>query len=230
MDNNTLYRIVVMLTLAFTACKNSSNNSDMVQIEEPVLEEKTVAVHRFVPPEGWTEITDEDDSFYTDIRYATNNNFVNEIMYDCGKCFLRNEVAEKLFKVRAEMKAKGLAIKLFDCYRPTPVQQKLWDKVPNASYVTPPWRGSQHNRGVAVDLTLTDEEGKQLDMGTAFDFFGEEAHHTYKEHSKSIEENRSILKNSMERNGFSSIRTEWWHYSIAEMKELEVSHWEWECE
>jgi len=216
------------------ACKNNTIESQEAVTEKHdnelnVIEKPSVA-QTFKTPDGWQELTNDTSDYVTDIRYATTNNFVNEIMYDCGKCFLRNQAADALHNVARQLMKKNLRIKLFDCYRPGPVQQKLWDKVPNASYVTPPWRGSQHNRGVAVDLTIVDANNKQLDMGTEFDFFGEEAHHTYTKHSDEIQENRTLLKTLMEQNGFAPIRTEWWHYSIAELNHLEVSQWEWECD
>ncbi len=197
-------------------------------VKEPIAKEPVKP--SFKAPDGWREISSDTPGFVTDIKYATTDNFVSEVMYECGKCFLRNEAANSLFSVAAELKKKNLKIKLLDCYRPAPVQQRLWNKVPNASYVTPPWRGSQHNRGVAVDLTIVDANGEELDMGTSFDFFGEEAHHTYTGHSEEIQQNRTLLKTLMEHFGFASIRTEWWHYSIAQLKHLDVSEWEWECE
>jgi len=234
--------IIVMCALVFSCKSESVQPSDTSQSkakELPVtLRTDTVSyrkkepkvINRFLAPEGWREITAADEGFFLDIRYATSNNFVNEVMYDCGKCFLRSEVADQLLQIRDELQKKNLGIKLFDCYRPAPVQEKLWEKVPDASYVTPPWRGSQHNRGAALDLTITTATGEQLDMGTAFDYFGEEAHHTYDRHSAEIQANRTLLKSLMEHYGFSSIRTEWWHYSIASMKGLAVSRWEWTCE
>lgn len=242
MLKNTLL-IFVCLICCHPACKHDSKNvsaiqtvdEDQKQVDMPTDDLDTKAEtkmieSRFEAPEGWIEFTDQTPGFVTDIRYATDNNFVNSIMYDCGKCFLREQAGMALYLVAAELSQYDLGIKLFDCYRPAPVQQKLWDKVPNASYVTPPWKGSQHNRGVAVDLTIVDEAGNQLDMGTRFDYFGEEAHHTYKGHPARVHQNRMLLKSTMEQFGFASIRTEWWHYSIKELQSLEVSDWEWECE
>ena len=124
----------------------------------------------------WTEVTMLDDRLSLDLRYATTNNFVEEKMYDCPRCFLRPEAALALKEVHSELISKGYHIKLLDCYRPKSVQEKLWAKVPNASYVTPPKKGSMHNRGYAIDVTLLDKAGNELDMGSPFDFFGREAH------------------------------------------------------
>ena len=226
--------LIVIICIFCFACKSDKSNEtpaeSVIQLETKIEEPLEIIKERFPAPEGWVELTNSTPGFVTDIRYATTQNFVESVMYPCGKCFLRTRTAEALQQVASELQKKNLGIKLFDCYRPGPVQQKLWDKVPNASYVTPPWKGSQHNRGAAVDLTIVDQNGQQLDMGTAFDFFGEEAHHTYTKHTAIIHDNRTLLKTLMEHFGFSSIRTEWWHYSIKDMQSLEVSQWEWTCE
>lgn len=176
----------------------------------------------------WSELT-KDDGFVLDIRYATTNNFTKKQIYDCGKCFMRPEAAEKLKTIRAELKEKfGYDIKIFDCYRPGPYQQRLWDIVPNPDYVTPPHKGSMHSKGLAIDLTLIDKEGNELDMGTAFDFFGPEAHQGYN-HSDAVKRHRWILRSTMEKHGFGSIRTEWWHFSY-KGKSYPLDKWVWDCE
>ncbi|MFT4666359.1 MAG: D-alanyl-D-alanine dipeptidase [Polaribacter sp.] len=177
----------------------------------------------------WAELLRLDDSYILDLKYATEDNFVKEQLYECPRCFLRPVAAAALQKIHDSFKAKGFHIKLLDCYRPARVQQRLWDKVPNASYVTPPWKGSMHNRGLAVDLTLVDENGTELNMGTAYDFFGRKAHHTHTDLPKKVLENRKLLKTTMEKFGFKSIRTEWWHYSYVG-KRFEIDDMEWECD
>lgn len=178
--------------------------------------------------EGWVELT-SDDYTKLDLRYATENNFVDEQMYNCGRCFIREEANTSLTKIREELKQKGVGIVLYDCYRPKPVQQKLWNKVPNASYVTPPSRGSMHNRGVALDIGLIDKDGIIMDMGTEFDFFGREGHHDYYDHPEEVLKNRKLLKTTMEKHNFASIRTEWWHYSYI-VGEYEIAEWLWDCQ
>lgn len=175
----------------------------------------------------WTELTAE-DGYVIDIKYATSDNFVKEVIYPCGRMFLRPAVATALAQVRKELLAKGYKLKLFDGYRPRPAQQKLWDKVPNRNYVAPPSEGSMHNRGVAIDLTLADPDEKEIDMGTPYDFFGPEAHHDYTSHSKEILAHRLLLKSVMEAHGFQSIRTEWWHYSFTK-RSYPLEEWLWSC-
>lgn len=178
-------------------------------------------------PKGWVEIQDQ-EGIINDIRYATTNNFVGEQMYECGRCYLTERAADQLMKVHTELQLKGLGLKLYDCYRPKPVQQKLWDKTPNPSYVTPPWKGSMHNRGLAIDLTIIDAGGEELNMGTEYDYFGREAHYDNLDLPKEVVSNRVMLRKIMEHYGFEGIRTEWWHFSLPE--DLDVAAWEWECE
>lgn len=176
----------------------------------------------------WIELIRLDESIVLDMRYATTNNFVDEQLYDCGRCFLRPEAAKALVLVNQQLQKQGYHLKMFDCFRPLPVQQRLWDKFQNPSYVTPPSKGSMHNRGLAVDLTIVDQSGTELDMGTEFDFFGKEAHHTYTGHSDVINQNRQLLKKTMENFGFKGIRTEWWHYSYTK-KSYKLSDMLWPC-
>ena len=204
-------------------------NKDSILIDTIVqdLEEKNIVPD--YDTSKWTELALADTSILLDIRYATTNNFVQEQLYDCARCFLRPEAAKALAQANAKLKAQGYRFKMFDCFRPLPIQQKLWDKFENPSYVTPPSKGSMHNRGLAVDLTIVDKDGTELDMGTEFDFFGKEAHHTYTGHSEDIQQNRRLLKETMESFGFRGIRTEWWHYSYSGSK-YELSEMEWACD
>jgi D-alanyl-D-alanine dipeptidase len=121
-----------------------------------------------------------------------------------------------------------LYLKVFDCYRPGPYQQRLWDKVPNPDYVTPPAKGSMHSRGAAVDLTIVDSTGKELNMGTEFDFFGVEAHTDNLNLPAEVLKNRQILRDAMEAAGFGGIRTEWWHFSYRQ-KQFPLSDYVWPC-
>lgn len=176
----------------------------------------------------WTELIRLAPDIQLDLRYATTNNFVEEKMYDCGRCFLRPEVARAVVQVYRQLQARGYGLKMYDCFRPHPIQWKLWEKVPDPRYVTDPDKGSMHNRGAAVDLTLTDSLGRELDMGAPFDYFGQEAYHTFTDLPDSTLTRRQLLKSVMEANGFRAIRTEWWHYSYTE-KSYPISDMLWKC-
>jgi D-alanyl-D-alanine dipeptidase len=106
----------------------------------------------------------------------------------------------------------------------------MWKIVPNPDYVANPSKGSIHNRGGAVDITLVDTNGKELDMGTAFDFFGIEASHNYQNLSQEIKSNREFLKTIMIQNGFNSLDSEWWHYNLKSALNDKVSNAKWKCD
>jgi D-alanyl-D-alanine dipeptidase len=180
------------------------------------------------PDSNWIEVVKLDSTIVLDMRYATDNNFVEVVLYDCARCYLNHSVAQEIVKVHRTLRSQGLGLKLFDCYRPLIVQEKLWSIMPNASYVTPPARGSMHSRGLAVDATIVDQMGNELDMGTDFDFFGRKAHQDNFDLPQSILENRTLLRSTMEEFGFRSIRTEWWHYSYS-LPGQKIAEWKWDC-
>jgi D-alanyl-D-alanine dipeptidase len=177
---------------------------------------------------NFSDVTALDPSIKLDIRYATANNFTKSKIYDCPRCLLRPEAAKALVKAHKALQKKSLGLKMFDCYRPRPYQQRLWDKVPNPDYVTPPAKGSMHSRGAAVDLTIVDKNGKELDMGTPYDFFGKEAHTDNTSLPAHVLANRKLLREALEAVGFKGIRTEWWHFSF-QGKDFPLSDYVWPC-
>lgn len=148
-----------------------------------------------------------------DIRYATATNFLKRQVYPANKCYLRRPVAERLAKVQADLRKDGLGLKVWDGYRPLSVQRAMWKLKPDNRYVANPANGSQHNRGAAVDVTLVDGAGRELEMPTRFDDFSEKAHVDYKGVTKVATANRERLQSVMKRHGFRSLATEWWHFS-----------------
>ena len=177
----------------------------------------------------FVRLKDLSPDFVYELKYATPDNFLKQAVYDCGECYLRKSTAEALVKANEAFKQLGYRIKLFDCYRPLSVQKKMWKILPGTHYVANPAKGSKHNRGAAVDLTLVDAQGKELNMGTPFDFFGKEAHHTYTEHSKEVLENRKLLKETLDKFNFKSIYSEWWHYEYRPEMQSKVENFEWQC-
>lgn len=147
-----------------------------------------------------------------DIRYATKNNFTGQILYDEARFYLRESTAKKFLNAVSDFKAKGFGVKVFDGYRPLSVQKKMWKVLPDEKFVADPAKGSRHNRGGAIDLTLLDKNGKEIEMGTQYDDFTEKAHPQYKDLPQAVLENRKILHDVMEMNGFSQFPTEWWHF------------------
>lgn len=177
----------------------------------------------------WVELVTLEPGILLDLKYATTDNFVKAQLYECPRCFLRADVAYAIRNIHRELRRKGYGLKMYDCYRPLGIQWKLWEKVPDPRYVADPRKGSMHNRGSAVDLSIVDADGNELDMGTHFDFFGKEAYHDYTALPKEVLANRTLLKNTMLKHGFRSTRTEWWHYSYTK-RSYPLSRMEWSCE
>ncbi len=155
-----------------------------------------------------------DFSLFLDIRYATSNNFTHKVIYPEARCLLRKPVAEALSRVQASLKIRGLRLKIYDCYRPLTVQKKFWELVPDERYVANPEKGSRHNRGAAVDLTLINADDKELEMPTGYDDFTERAHRNSMKGTKKQISNRTLLEKAMEQEGFVGLDTEWWHFDF----------------
>ncbi|WP_010522677.1 M15 family metallopeptidase [Aquimarina agarivorans] len=209
-----------------TASKLPLNDTISSATAIPPIKIKNLAS---VSDTSFIKITDYNSNFFYDLRYATHNNFLKEKVYNCGECYTRAKTAKALIKANNFLMKKGFKIKFFDCYRPNSVQYKMWKIMPNPQYVANPKKGSIHNKGGAVDITLTDLNGKEVDMGTDFDFFGWKAYHTNITLPKKVLENRKLLKTTMERFGFWSIRTEWWHYNLKGTSHFKIANFEWNC-
>lgn len=190
-----------------------------------VISAQTEVVH----DSTFVNLNDYSKDFVLEMKYATTDNFLKAKVYECEACYLRLKTIQALIEANNDFIRKGYRIKIFDCYRPLDVQKKMWKIVPDANYVANPSRGSIHNRGGAVDITLVDETGVALDMGTTFDFFGPESAHDFKQFPKPILKNRKLLKKIMLRNGFESFDSEWWHYNLEGAKKDKLSNFNWQC-
>ena len=160
------------------------------------------------------DITGINKNIILDIKYATKDNFLKEAVYPQARCYLVEEVALKIDSIQSELECQGLGLKIFDGYRPFSVTKKMWEILPDDRYVANPKNGSRHNRGAAVDLTLVDSAGTELEMPTKFDDFTEKAAHAYEDLPEQVIKNRRRLKDIMEKYGFSAIKSEWWHYDL----------------
>ena len=162
-----------------------------------------------------------------DIRYATKNNFTGQAVYAVAtgspvKCFLQEPAAQALKKVQEELASLGLGLKVFDGYRPHRVQFIFWDLMPDPRYVADPKKGSRHNRGCAVDLTLVKLDDTELLMPTEFDDFTERAHNDYMNLPAEAIANRKLLRDIMEKHGFINIPTEWWHFDYKDWERYPI--------
>ncbi|PIU40697.1 MAG: peptidase M15 [Candidatus Omnitrophica bacterium CG07_land_8_20_14_0_80_50_8] len=157
-----------------------------------------------------------------DIRYATPDNFTHETLYPEARCLLLRTVAAKLSRIQESLEKRKLGLKIFDGYRPLSVQKKMWAILPVEGYVANPAKGSNHNRGAAVDLTLVDAAGRELPMPSAYDEFSKRSHRDYAGGTTAERQNRQILEEEMAKEGFHGISTEWWHFDDRDAKKYPV--------
>lgn len=239
--NNLFFSLWISLLFLITSCqpnnKEVSQSSDQkieyidsiqAYLSHPKVDSTIEKKYIDYDTSIWAEILTA-ESIVLDLKYATSDNFTNQKIYECGRCFLRPHVAEAFFNFQKQIKQEhNLGIILYDCYRPQPYQQKLWEIIPDWRYVTPPKKGSMHNRGMAIDVGLIDSIGQVLDMGTPFDHFGNASHHNAIDISKEAIYHRKLLKAELAKYGFKAITSEWWHYSYREeIKALD--DWVWGC-
>ncbi|PWB22385.1 M15 family metallopeptidase [Flavobacterium sp. HTF] len=216
MPKSILFSLSVFFLFVFTAKAQNEVYSSPVKHE--------IADTTFV------NLKDFSKDFVYDMKYATEDNFLKAKVYDCAECFLRLKTVKALILANNDFIKRGYKIKLYDCYRPLSIQKKMWEIVSDPKYVADPKKGSIHNRGGAVDISIVDASGKEIDMGTSFDFFGIQASHNYTKFSKEILANRKFLKKIMIKNGFNSFDSEWWHYNLKTGLKENVSNEKWKCD
>ncbi len=148
-----------------------------------------------------------------DIRYATDNNFLQRSVYPKACCFIHRDIVGMLKAVVENLENRKLKLKIFDAFRPLSVSQIFWEEIQDPRYVAPP-QESRHARGTAVDVTLLNFQGEELAMPTDFDDFSEKAHADYPDLPKELLANRDLLQEVMVENGFKIYPYEWWHFDL----------------
>lgn len=183
------------------------------------------------------DVTTLEPRLRLDIRYATPDNFTGKTLYPAARCLLRPAVAAQLVRAQRYLDERhpGTLLLVKDCYRPHAVQRLMWEIVrgtPQQGYVADPAKGSVHNYGAAVDLTLAGPDGHEVDMGTPYDFFGKLAQPRHEaallEAGKLTAvqvERRRLLRDAMvQGGGFQPIPNEWWHFDALRGKALRASY------
>ena len=188
-------------------------------------------------PKGFIYLSEADSSIIQDVKYFTNDNFMGKRVAGCEKpvIILTKEAVKGLIKIQTKLKTLGFSLKVFDGYRPQMAVEDFWEwsqleetnktkekyypdidksELFDKGYIS---RFSNHSRGSTVDITIVNlENGKDLDMGTIFDFLGKESHTDYPGLSIKAREGRKLLRNSMMYGGFQNYPKEWWHYEFIE--------------
>jgi len=205
-------RALALLLLLATACATT---------HPPVLRSQA-EYDRLVtadPDKRLVEITD----LPRDVRYATTNNFMHEQLYPVPRVFLRRPAAIALHDVERELAREGLGLKIFDGYRPYRVTVRMWKPIRNPDFVADPAKGSRHNRGAAVDLTLIDlHTGRELPMPTGYDDFTPRARQDFNDLPADAIANRAKLREVMKSHGFDPLPSEWWHFDFRGWEKFEL--------
>ena len=171
------------------------------------------------------ELIKLDPTIRLDIRYATKNNFLGQPVYKEKRAFLQRPAAEALVRAHQSLKKQGFGLLIFDGYRPWAVTKKFWDATPEDKkiFVADPSKGSRHNRGCAVDLTMFElATGKIVQMPSEYDEMTERSHINYECATPETKRVRTILKTAMEAEGFAVYEPEWWHYDFKDWKEYPI--------
>jgi zinc D-Ala-D-Ala dipeptidase len=158
-----------------------------------------------------------------DVRYATSNNFMHRPLYPIAKVFLRAPAAAALAAAQKDLAAQGLGLKVFDGYRPYRITEAMWEPIKNPDFVADPAKGSRHNRGAAVDLTLVDlRTGEEIAMPTPYDDFTPRARQDFNDLPPDVIANRAKLRDVMVRYGFDPLPSEWWHFDFHDWVKFEL--------
>jgi zinc D-Ala-D-Ala dipeptidase len=168
------------------------------------------------------QITPETHRVQIDLAYATDRNFTGKPIYKTAHCLLLEPAEAALRRAVAIAATIGTTLRIFDAYRPPQAQQVLWNFLPDPTYIAELGRGSNHSRGTAIDLTLVDASGVELNMGTGFDAMVAASEHFHPGLPEHVQRNRTLLLGVMHGAGFTHIVSEWWHYELPGSRDLPV--------
>lgn len=173
--------------------------------------------------QDFVRVTDYIPEALVELKYGTSDNFTGQVIYEFEDVFLRYGTVMKLKAVSEELAGQGLGMKIWDGFRPVSAQFKLWEVCPDPTYVANPNKGySNHSRGYAVDLTLVDSDGKELEMPTHFDDFSALADRDYSDCNEVAAKNAQLLESVMEEHGFKGYWGEWWHFNDTNQYDVET--------
>lgn len=176
------------------------------------------------PPEDtdFVLVTDYLPTVAVDLKYATSDNFIGSVIYDFSGAYLRYGTVQKLQAVMEDLDAAGYTLKIWDAFRPTAAQFKLWEVCPDPMYVSDPHQGfSSHSRGNTLDVTLLRSDGSAVEMPTGFDDFSALADRDYSDVPSPAADNARYLETVMTEHGFRPYQGEWWHFSDTDSYEVD---------
>ena len=166
--------------------------------------------------------TEKDPSILIEQRLATANTPIGEPVYERPRILLRKPVAEAILRISRRARQQGCRLKIYDAYRPLSVSQRLYAKHPDVRYLAAPNVGSRHNRGAALDLTLTDSQGREIEMPSDYLTFDTRSHRNSPGMTAAARKNMELLTSFMATERFTTINEEWWHYDAPNWEQYPV--------
>jgi D-alanyl-D-alanine dipeptidase len=221
-----------------TSCKSASEQTTVVPspvaktspaplppASPPVSAETPLVEHGNFRAPDLVELVKLEPTLKLDIRYATANNFVGRPLYTEARAFLQKPAAEALRRAHQKLRQQGYGLLIFDGYRPWAITKLFWDVTPPKlhNFVADPRKGSKHNRGCAIDLSLFDlKTGKEVEMPGAYDEMTERSYPTYKGGTAEQRKARDLLRAAMEAEGFAVNEYEWWHFDYKDWRQYPI--------
>lgn len=208
----------------------------MFWLPMPVSAQQPSRTAQSMKKQGYADVTDYDSTIHVSLMYSRPDNFTGKVLYtDLKEAYLHPQAAEALAKAQKELKRRHprWSLIVYDAARPMSIQQKMWDVVKGTSkniYVSNPANGGGlHNYGFAVDISICDENGDSIPMGTLVDYMGRAAHPEYEEEmlrtgmlTREAADNRQLLRSVMSAGGFKVLKTEWWHFNLKTRKQVKA--------
>lgn len=212
--------VLLLAVACATAPAITKNRYGLEVVPDYATYERLAAAN---PDKRLVDVQSADPAIRIDIRYATPNNFMHTTLYPVAKAFLRAPAAAALHAVQQDLARDGLGLKVFDGYRPYSITERMWEPIRNPDFVADPSKGSRHNRGAAVDLTLVDlKSGQELPMPTPYDDFTPRARQDWTNLPPDVAANRARLRDAMTRHGFIPLPSEWWHFDFQGWERYEL--------
>jgi zinc D-Ala-D-Ala dipeptidase len=204
------------VVIGLVACTTVPKDSGVLEMRRAEAV-NMVEIKRRAAAHGLVSLTDVDPTILVDLRYARRDNVTGHILYPPNlPCLVTFRTARKLQKAQTWLKERGYSLRVWDAWRPPEAHLKLWNKAASGLYVSNPSKGwSKHCFGRAVDVTLTDLEGKEMEMPSEFDDFSPQAYFVYRGPDDEIGHRLRLLQKAMGQAGFTYLDTEWWHFNDA---------------
>jgi len=177
-------------------------------------------------PEPLVDLVQVVPELQVELRFATERQFLKKAVYPFHRAWAQPALAQRLQKAQAWLKPKGYRLKIWDAYRPMAFQELFWQKIKNENFISHPRKGGRHTRGTAVDLTLVDAQGQELEMPTPYTEFSQRAFRDYQKLPSKARANRSLLEQAMKQGGLEPLPTEWWHFDLPGWRKFPVLKWQ----